>query len=139
ANAAEDEKQAKIDLAVDDNGDLILAPNGDFKFSFGLDNAIQAIKFKLSTEFGSLRFHPSYGLVNVLGNKNNDIGNIVTKMTDSLNAQIEADERFERIESLDVRYRNDLPGGANVIMINMAVRLAGGGDKVIPISFTINV
>lgn len=139
ANAADDEKQTKVDLAVNDNGDLVLAPNGDFKFSFGLDNAIQAVKFKFSTPEGSLNRHPEYGLIDILGNKNSEFSDVREKLTESILNQISADSRFERVENLSIEYNNSGSNGPSQVTINMAVRLAGGGDKVIPISFTVNI
>jgi hypothetical protein len=136
ADASDDEKQQKIDLAVDDSGDLILSPNGDLKFSYGLDNAVQGIKFKIQTEVGSLRYHPNYGIVNILGRTNADVETVKALITDSIVTQIESDPRYERVEGLNVAYSN---GGASTVTVSMAVRLAGGGDKVIPISFTVNI
>lgn len=133
ANAADDEKQAKVDFAVNDGGDLIFSPNGDLKLSYGLDNAIQALKFKIQTEAGSLRRHPEYGIVNILGSKNAEFEDVKAKISDSIVAQIQADPRYDRVESLSVE-QND-----TTVAINLVVRLAGGGDKVIPISFTVNI
>lgn len=138
ADASDDEKQQKIDFAVDDNGDLIFSPNGDLKFSYGLDNAVQGIKFKIQTEVGSLRLHPNYGIINILGRKNSDIETVKALITDSIVTQIESDPRYERVEGLNVTYGNPGTSGS-AVMISMAVRLAGGGDKVIPISFTVNI
>lgn len=137
ADASDDEKLQKIDLAVDDGGDLILSPNGDLKFSYGLDNAVQAIRFKIQTEMGSLRYHPNYGIVNIMGRTNADMETVKTLITKSIVTQIESDPRFERVEGLNVKYNNDV--GASHVVVSLAVRLAGGGDKVIPISFTVNI
>lgn len=138
ADASDDEKQQKIDFAVDDAGDLIFSPNGDLKFSYGLDNAIQGIKFKIQTEVGSLRYHPNYGIVNIMGRTNANIQEVKSTISDSIIAQIESDPRYERVEGLNVQYDNKGVGASSVV-ISMAVRLAGGGDKVIPISFTVNI
>jgi hypothetical protein len=138
AEASNDERLQKIDLAVDDSGDLILSPNGDLKFSYGLDNAIQAIKFKIQTELGSLRYHPNYGIINIMGRNNADIDNVRESITDSIVTQIESDPRYERVEGLNVQYNNSGTEASHVV-VSMAVRLAGGGDKVIPISFTVNI
>lgn len=137
--AAEDEKRAKVDLAIADNGDLIFTSNGDVKLSYGLDNAIQAIKLKIITELGSLRYHPTYGLVNVIGNKNSDIDQIRDLITQSIVSQIEADSRFDRIEDLSVDYlvNSQTNQGVGAMAISLSVRLAGG-TQVIPISFTVN-
>ena len=139
AKSAQDEKRAKIDLAIDDSGELQFTTNGDVKLSYGLDNAIQAIKLKIITELGSLRYHPSFGLVNVLGNKNTNIDSIRDLLTQSILGQIEADSRFDRVEDLAVDYlvNSQTNQGVGAMAISMSVRLAGG-SQVIPISFTVN-
>lgn len=139
AKSAADEKLAKIDLALGTDGDLIFTTNGDVKLSYGLDNAIQAIKLKIITELGSLRYHPSFGLINVIGSKNLNIEAIKALIVESINSQIEADGRFDRIENLAVNYLvNDTTNqGVGAIAINLSVRLAGG-TRSIPISFTVN-
>ena len=91
------------------------------------------------TELGTLRYHPEFGLVNVLGNKNSDVDDIKELLTQSITSQIESDGRFDRVETLSVEYLvNDLTGeGVGAMAISLSVRLAGG-TQVIPISFTVN-
>lgn len=139
SKSAEDEKQAKVDIAISDNGDLVFTPNSDIRLSYGLENAIQAVKLKFSTELGSLRYHPNFGLVNVLGNKNINVRDVRQTLIESINSQIQADSRFDRVESLSVEYLvdNNTNQGVGAIVVSMSVRLAGG-SKIIPISFTIN-
>lgn len=139
AKSAEDEKRAKIDLALGPNGDLILTTNSDIRLSYGIDNAIQAIKLKIITELGSLRYHPTYGLVNVIGNKNLNIDTTKGLIVESINSQIEADSRFDRVEDLAVEYlvNSGSNEGVGAIAISLTVRMAGG-NQTIPISFTVN-
>ena len=139
AKSADDEKRAKIDLALGPDGDLTFTTNGDVKLSYGLDNAIQAIKLKIMTELGSLRYHPTFGLVNVIGNKNINIDETRGLLIESINAQIEADSRFDRVEDLVVEYlvNSTTNQGVGAIAISLNVRLAGG-TQTIPISFTVN-
>lgn len=139
AKSAEDEKRAKIDIAIDTNGEINFTTNGDISLSYGLENAIQAIRLKIITELGSLRYHPSFGFVNIVGKTNNDIDGLKDLITQSLNAQIQADSRFDRIETLDVEYlvNSVTSQGVAAMSINMTVRLAGG-SKLLPISFTVN-
>lgn len=139
AKSAADEKRAKIDIAIDERGEINFSTNGDLKLSYGLENAIQAIRLKIITELGSLRYHPTYGLVNIIGNKNQNIDDLKSLLIESLTNQIQADPRFDRIESLDVQY---LVNGATnqsvaALGITLSVRLAGG-TTVVPISFTVN-
>ena len=139
AKSPEDEKRAKVDIAIDEKGDLILTPNSDIRLSYGLDNAVQAIKLKMITELGSLRYHPDFGLVNVLGHKNIDVDELRNMLVESITSQVQADSRFDRVESLSVEYlaNSGTNQGVAAIAISMSVRLAGG-NKVIPISFTVN-
>lgn len=139
AKSSEDEKRAKIDLAIDDNGELSFTTNGDVKLSYGIDNAIQAIKLKIITELGSLRYHPTFGLVNVIGSRNSNIDDIRELLTQSILSQIQSDSRFDRVEDLTVDYLvNSQTGqGVGAMAISLSVRLAGG-TQVIPISFTVN-
>jgi len=139
AKSADDEKKAGIDLAINENGDLLLTSNSDLRLSYGLENAIQAIRLKLITELGSLPLHPEFGLVNVVGTPNLDITGTRALIIESIQSQIEADSRFDRIERLNVEYLvNGLTNeGVAAFLISLTVRLAGGSN-VIPISFTVN-
>lgn len=139
SKSPEYEKQAKVDIALDEDGDLILTPNGDIRLSYGLENAVQAMKLKVVTELGSLRYHPDFGLVNVIGQRNMDIEDVKQALIESISSQVQADSRFDRIESLSVDYlvSDGTNQGVAAVSISMSVRLSGG-DKVIPISFTVN-
>lgn len=137
--SAEDEKRAKVDLSLDNNGDITFTKNGDIRLSYGLENAMQAVKLKIITELGSLRYHPTYGLASVVGSTNRNIDDIKQIIIDSITSQIESDNRFDRVENLTVEYlvNNDTNQGVGAIAILLSVRLAGG-NKVIPISFTVS-
>lgn len=138
AKSAADEKKAGIDLAIDEAGDINFSTDGDIKLSYGLDNAIQAIRLKIVTELGSLRYHPEFGLINIIGNKNQNLDELKSLLVESITNQIQIDSRFDRIESLDIRYLVDNNSNEAVAAMNitLAVRLAGG-STVIPISFTV--
>ena len=134
--SAEDEKRAGIDLSIADDGDLLLTSNGDYALSYGIQNSMQAIKLKLSTELGELRYHQGFGLTNISGSSNNNINAIRSTLISSINTQVSQDSRFDRVETLDVNYvaNND---EAPYFMVNMQVRLAGG-NRIVPISFNLN-
>ena len=139
AKKSTDERKAKVDIALSDSSDLMFTTNGDLVLSYGIDNAIQAIKLKIVTELGSLRLHPEYGLVNVVGMGNSDIEQVRSMLINSLTEQIESDDRFDRIENISVDYlvSKDNPNAASAMSITLSVRMAGG-QTVVPISFTIN-
>jgi hypothetical protein len=137
AGSAEDEKQAGIDLLLDQNDDLVFTPNNDINLSYGLNNAIQAMRLKVVTELGELRYHQGFGLVNVIGNKNNNLEAVKNAIVSSLTTQVSQDPRFNRIESLNVLYQSNT-GQAPAVVINMEVRLSGSSNRVVPISFSVN-
>lgn len=137
AQSPEDEKLMGIDLLLNATDDLVFTPNHDFALSYALQNAVQAMRLKIVTELGELRYHQGYGLVSVIGNKNNSLDITKSVITNSLITQVSQDVRFDRIESLNVFYvanQNTAPA----LVINMEVRLAGGSNQVIPITFSLN-
>jgi hypothetical protein len=138
SNSAQDEKRQKVDLAIDENGELNFSTNGDFSLSYGLANAVQAMRLKIITELGSLRYHPDFGLVNIVGSKNQNLDDLKGLIIDSITSMIKADPRFDRVESLNVQYLVDSNSNTAVAAMNitLSVRLAGG-STVIPISFTV--
>lgn len=132
------EKRQKVDLAMNDKGDLDFGSTGDLQLSYGLTNAIQAVKLKLSVEAGELRRHPDFGLIPVQGLRNSDIGIVKQALIDSISAMIEADERFANIEQLDVFYANAFDANSpTAVSVTLVVRLAGSGH-LLPITFTVN-
>jgi len=138
ATATESEKNAKVDLALNDSGELLFNSTGDLQMSFGLANAIQAIKLKLVVELGMSRRHPEYGLVNIVGSTSQNRQDLRALLIDSIDEQVRQDPRFERIESIDADYvlTDGTGNGVAVFVVRMEVRLVGG-DRPIPISFTV--
>jgi len=56
-SSSETEKRQKIDLSINDSGDLIFNSNSDLQLVYGIENSIQAVKMKMSVERGELRRH----------------------------------------------------------------------------------
>jgi hypothetical protein len=124
------ERRQQVDLFTDENGELGINSTGDLMLSYGMANAVQAIKLKLQTEVGELSRHLDFGLIQLQGQKNNDITSIKAALVESINTNMQADDRFERLERLDVQY------GSGVINVTMSVRIAGSG-QLLPITFSI--
>ena len=131
-SSAEDEKRAGVDMAVNDDYDLIFTPNGDVALSYGLANALQNMTFKLITEQGQLFRHPSYGLVNVAGTKIVDITQQKAIIVTSITNMVQSDSRYSGLNSLDVTSEG------STLRISLTVRLAGSGT-LLPLNFTVNV
>ena len=138
---SESEKMQKIDLMVGESGDLIFTPNEDVQLSFGLENAMQAIKLKLAVEAGELEKHPGYGLVGVQGQKNNNTSSLEAFLAEIIDSSISGDSRFERVENLEVKFfngKNSKTGTGNGFNVKLNVRLAGS-DSTIPITFSVDL
>ena len=139
-NVGNDLQRMKVDLAIDNNNELNFTSSNDVALSYGLENAIQAMKLKIITELGSLRYHPTFGLASIVGKTNADISALQNLLTQSLTDQVSQDSRFDRIESLSVDYLVNPLSATSVaaILIQLDVRLAGG-TNVVPISFSVNI
>lgn len=131
ASKKEDERRAGVDLAYNDNRDLVLTSSGDLQLSFGLANAVQAMQIKMISEKGQNPHHPLFGLPVVVGQKAKDSAQIKQALITGINEMVDADTRFDRVETLNVKVDR------GVVNINLVVRMAGTGTLV-PISFTVN-
>ena len=138
-SSSESEKRQKIDLMITDEGDLNFTSNEDFQLSFGLENAIQALKLKLSTETGELEKHRDYGITTVQGMKNSNSIEIESFITSMINSAIAKDPRYDRVERLKVSYFSGKGDGTGVgFDVSVEARLAGS-SSVIPITFSLDL
>jgi len=138
--STESEKRQGVDLQLSDDGDLVFDSTDDLQLSFGINNAIQAIKLKLSIEAGELKRHPDFGLTNVVGSSNINITSIQAILVESIETAIAVDERFDRVERLDVVYFTKTAKGepATGFDIKLEVRMSGQ-ERTIPISFSVTI
>lgn len=133
---AEDEKNAGVDFLLSDTGDLQFTSFNDLSLSYGVANALQAIKILLATQQGDLHLHLTYGIVAKVGDKTTDIDKTRRTIAESISDQILNDPRFQRLDYLTVEY---ISSGAVGYQVNLGVVLAGGGNSVVPITFSVNV
>ncbi len=130
-----DEKNTKVDIAVSVDGALLRNSNGDVALSYGLDNAVQAIKAKMLTELGTNRRHPGFGLINLTGTPTTQEEDAKVALVKAINDQITSDGRFDRVQSLDVVRNTSTTAVA--YEITLVVKLAGS-NTFLPITFTVN-
>jgi len=135
---SQDEKNAGVDLLLNKDGDLEITNFGDLKLSYGVENAIQAVKLILSTAKGGLSRHQDYGIINIVGLPFNQPDQIKNQLSESIARQILSDSRFSRLDYLTVEYLGRDPLSPSGYKVNLGVVLAGGSDAVIPIAFGIN-
>lgn len=129
-----DEKNTKIDIGLGPNGELLKNSTGDIGLSYGLENAIQAIKAKMSTELGANARHPGFGLVNLVGVPTSIAEDAKALLVQSITTQIQADARFDRVESLNISRSTTTSGVA--YEVSLTVKLAGSTTS-LPITFTV--
>jgi hypothetical protein len=130
----EDERKAGVDLLLNDDMDLNLIPSSDVQLSYGLLNAVQAVKLKVISEQGQLFRHPNFGLPAIQGEKSSNKDLVRQQLVNSINKQIESDSRFQRVESLSVSLSN--VAETKSFIVQLVVRMAGTGSLV-PISFSV--
>lgn len=130
----EDEILQKVDLYIDKEKDITFSPCNDLMLSYGINNAIQALMLKFIVEMGELMRHPEFGFIGgVVGSKNTELETNKQKIIDYITDSISRDERFNSIVSLDFLTFS------TYYVINLVVRLSGGLDKLIPVSFKIPI
>lgn len=117
---------SKVDWLLTDKGDIAINTFGDFRYSAGITNIIQALKLKIGTPKGSLLTHPEFGLGIRAGIISSDVN--VQDIYNSINKLIEEDPRFQGLDSLQISISGP------VLSISMGVTLAGQ-QGVFPITF----
>ena len=119
---------SKVDLLLDDRGDVVINKSGDVLLANGMTNLIQALKLKIRTKKGTLLRHPEYGLSLNAGMSiaNLESGQLLADLT----KLVKQDKRFSGIARLDLRLNGP------VLSIDMAVTIAGD-TGIIPITFNV--
>lgn len=117
---------SKVDWLLTDSGDIAVNNYGDFRFSSGITNIIQALKIKIGTSKGSVLTHPEFGLGIRPGTISSDID--VQDVYNSISKLIEEDQRFQGLDSLQIVLNGP------TLSINMGVILAGV-QGVFPLTF----
>lgn len=120
---------SKVDLLLTETGDVAVNSFGDFRFSAGMTNIIQALKIKVGTQKGTSLLYPEFGLGIKAGMMSSeaDIGDIYS----SIAQMISEDPRFQALESLQIELNGP------TLTINMAVSLAGQ-KGVFPLTFQLS-
>lgn len=94
------EKYMGVDLKLSVNNDFIVTNSSDLAFSYGVNNASQALKINLSLERGELKYHPNKGVGLVVGEKST---NSLPDMANAVRQSILTDDRFDSITGLSLQ------------------------------------
>jgi hypothetical protein len=117
---------SKVDLLLDQYGDIAVNNYGDFRLSYGITNIIQALKIKMATSAGTMLTHPDFGLGIGPGISAADVN--AQRMYNQINTLIQADSRFSGVSSLQISLNGPQ------LNISMGVQLAGQ-NGVFPVNF----
>ena len=117
---------SQVDILLQSNGDIALNNYGDFRYSYGMTNIVQALQIKMGTVAGTVLLHPEFGVGIPPGTSNGSVN--VQQIYSSINKQIQQDPRFAGLSNLNI----NLAGPK--LSINMAVQLANQ-QGVFPITF----
>jgi hypothetical protein len=119
---------SKVDLLLNDSGDIALDNYKDIKLAGGMTNLIQALKLKFATPIRSLIKHPEYG--SGVGPGTSTAEFTATDIYNKIKETIIADPRFSDIERLRVTLQGP------TLTIEVSVRIANG-NGILPLSFQI--
>jgi hypothetical protein len=117
-----------VDWLLQDNGDLAINNYGDFRYSYGITNIIQALRIKFGTQVGESLLHPTFGLNISPGSMTGDLQ--MQDLYDSIQQMIQQDPRFSGIEKLQITQNGP------VIGINLSVTIPGQ-TGVFPVTFAL--
>jgi hypothetical protein len=119
---------SKVDIMLTDTGDIAVNNYGDFRFSYGMTNIVQALKIKFGTQAGTALLHPEFGLGIKPGQINGSID--AQQIYSSINRMIQQDPRFAGVTNLQISLQGP------VLTINLAVILANQ-QGIFPITFQV--
>lgn len=121
---------SKVDWLLQDNGDLAINNYGDFRYSSGITNIIQALRIKFGTQAGTVLLHPNFGLNIKVGTISSELQ--IQELFNSINNMITQDPRFAGVSKLQINLNGPILG------ISLAVSLPGQ-IGVFPVSFALTV
>lgn len=119
---------SKVDWLLTDGGDLALNNYGDFRYSSGITNIIQALRIKFGTQVNTVLTHPNFGLSARVGSISSQVQ--LQQIYDSINQMISQDPRFQGVSNLQITLNGPVLG------ISVGVQLPGT-TGVFPISFAL--
>lgn len=119
---------SKVDWLLTDGGDIAINNYGDFRYSSGMTNLIQALRIKFGTKAGTILTHPNFGLNVQPGSIASDLQ--IQELYNSINKMIQDDPRFAGVSKLQITLNGPTLG------ISLAVQLPNQ-TGVFPISFAL--
>lgn len=117
---------SKVDWLLTDSGDLAVNNYGDFRYSYGITNIMQALKIKFGVVQGTWLTHSDFGLGIRPGTINSTIK--IQDIYNSINQLIQKDPRFSSVSNLQISLNGP------ILSISVGVQISGQ-NGVFPITF----
>lgn len=118
-----------VDWLLTPTGDLVIGPDGDFRFAFGLTNIIQTARIIIGTPKGSMILHSEFGLGIKPGTNTADVD--TAEIFRSLQETFSSDPMFSGLTSAAIE--KDGPKTT----LSLAVNIRGSSSPV-PIALDLN-
>lgn len=118
-------KIAGIDLLLTSDMDLIITPDGDGRWSYGMNNLVQRLKIGMSTPVGSLLQHPDYGVNLGIGMSIAELNS--KELLDSIQRFVATDPAFTGVSSANIVTN----GGSVSVAVTVGVNGVGNNIPII--------
>lgn len=118
-------KMSGTDLLLDQSGDLVLTPDGDFLYARGLPLVAQAVRSAIATPRGALLRHPSYGMRETVGLTSGSFD--LKDVSKSVRETFADDPLFRGVDGVAV----DQDGATITVGVAMSV---AGSNRPVPLS-----
>lgn len=118
-----------IDILLNSKGDIVVTPDGDSRYAYGLNNVVQFVKLIISTPQGSLIQHPEFGFGIDIGISTADID--AKQILQAAQNAFSGDPMFSGVKAASV-----VKSGP-IVSLSLSVGLAGS-QQFIPISVNIS-
>lgn len=119
---------SKVDWLLTDSGDIAVNNYGDFRYSSGITNIIQALRIKFGSQANTILTHPNFGLNVRVGSISSEVQ--LQELYNSINNMIAQDPRFQGVSNLQITLNGPTLG------INLGVTLPNQSG-VFPVSFAL--
>lgn len=117
-----------VSLLLDNNNDLVIAPDGTSRLAAGLTNIIQNVRIALSVKRGTLLHHPEFGLPLEVGMSTADFN--PSEVLGAVRRMLSEDPAFARVDAVQVQKSGP------TAKINVAV-VVKGTEQPVPISYDV--
>jgi hypothetical protein len=119
---------SKVDILLTDTGDIASNNYGDWRYSWGITNIIQALRIKFGTIAGTILTDPNFGLGVKTGTISSELQ--IQQLYNSINNMVVQDPRFQQVVNLQINLNGPVLG------ISMGVTIPNQ-TGVFPVSFAL--